>query len=481
MSPTLVAGVDSSTQSCKVVVRDAGTGELVRSGSAAAPGGHLGRPAGLVDGVAGGGRRRPAALDDVAAIAVGGQQHGMVCLDEAGDVVRDALLWNDTRSAGAAPRPGRRTARRRAGLGRRGRLGAGGVVHGDQAALAGRARAGQRRAHRRGVPAARLARPGGCAAAARLDAAASPTAATRAAPATGRRRPASTATTCCGWRSARGRVLPHVLGAGRGGRAHTGRCAVLGPGTGDNAAAALGVGRRDPATWSCRSGRPAWCRRSARTPTADPTGIVAGFADATGHFLPLVCTLNAALVLDSTARLLGVVARRAVRRSRCRPRPVPAGSSLVPYFDGERTPNRPDATGSLLGPAARHRDAGAPGPGGGRGPAVRAGRRPGRAARAGRRRSSGCCSSAAAPAPRRCAASRRRSSRRRSSCRRAGRVRRRRRGAPGRLGAVRRGGAAAVGAGRLPSATRPTRAGGAGALRRGARPDRPARDQDGAA
>src|SRR6478752_2107183 len=101
MSPTLVAGVDSSTQSCKLVVRDADSGELVRSGSAAHPAGSSVDPqawwtAWQQAAEAAGG------IDDVAAIAVGGQQHGMVCLDEAGAVVRDALLWNDTRSADAA-------------------------------------------------------------------------------------------------------------------------------------------------------------------------------------------------------------------------------------------------------------------------------------------------------------------------------------------------------------------------------------------
>ena len=79
-------------------------------------------------------------LDDVAAISVAGQQHGMVCLDEDGEVVRPALLWNDTRSAGAAAdlieelgggEPG-------AGLGRGGRHRAGGQLHPHQAALAGR-------------------------------------------------------------------------------------------------------------------------------------------------------------------------------------------------------------------------------------------------------------------------------------------------------------------------------------------------------
>src|SRR3954452_1409151 len=98
---TLVAGVDSSTQSCKVVVRDAESGTLVREGRASHPDGTEVDPAAWAAalqsaiGEAGG-------LADVAAVAVGGQQHGMVCLDAEGKVVRPALLWNDPRSAQAA-------------------------------------------------------------------------------------------------------------------------------------------------------------------------------------------------------------------------------------------------------------------------------------------------------------------------------------------------------------------------------------------
>jgi xylulokinase len=98
---TLVAGVDSSTQSCKVVILDADTGLLVREGRASHPDGTEVDPeawwhalqAAIAD--AGG-------LDDVAAVAIAGQQHGMVALDAQGRVIRPALLWNDTRSAQAA-------------------------------------------------------------------------------------------------------------------------------------------------------------------------------------------------------------------------------------------------------------------------------------------------------------------------------------------------------------------------------------------
>src|ERR1700712_346501 len=98
---TLVAGVDSSTQSCKVVVRDLETGAIVRTGRASHPTGTEVDPNkwwdALLTAIADAG-----GLDDVAAISIGGQQHGMVVLDAAGNVIRDALLWNDTRSAPAA-------------------------------------------------------------------------------------------------------------------------------------------------------------------------------------------------------------------------------------------------------------------------------------------------------------------------------------------------------------------------------------------
>src|SRR6186997_2277986 len=97
---TLVAGIDCSTQSTKVLICDAETGQVVRSGSAPHPDATEVDPAvwaAALESASSGGL-----LDDIAAIAVGGQQHGMVALDEAGAVVRPALLWNDTRSATAA-------------------------------------------------------------------------------------------------------------------------------------------------------------------------------------------------------------------------------------------------------------------------------------------------------------------------------------------------------------------------------------------
>jgi xylulokinase len=83
-------------------------------------------------------------------------------------------------------------------------------------------------------------------------------------------------------------------------------------------------------------------------PTADPSGTVAGFADATGRFLPLVATLNAARVLDAVAAMLRVDHEELSRLALS----APAGADglvVVPYLEGERTPDRPDATGAIHG------------------------------------------------------------------------------------------------------------------------------------
>jgi xylulokinase len=122
---------------------------------------------------------------------------------------------------------------------------------------------------------------------------------------------------------------------------------VLGCGTGDNAAAALGVAA-SPGDVIVSIGTSGTVFAVCEHPVADPTGVIAGFADATRRFLPLVCTVNAARVFRATARVLGVdqhgLSSLALQ--------APAGADglvVVPYFEGERTPNRPFATGAVHG------------------------------------------------------------------------------------------------------------------------------------
>jgi xylulokinase len=339
---TLVAGVDSSTQSCKVVVRDARTGALAREGRATHPDGTEVHPdawwAALDEAVdqAGG-------LADVAAVSVGAQQHGMVCLDDGGQVVRPALLWNDTRSAQAA-------------LDLIAELG--GAVKWAEAIgsvpvasftvtklrwLAEHEPASAQRTAAVCLPHDWLTwRLGGAAELSTL-------ATDRGdASGTGYWSPVTDQYRMDLMQRAFGRepLLPRVLGpTGHAGSLPGG--AVLGPGTGDNASAALGVGIR-PGDVVVSIGTSGTVFTVAEKPTADASGYVAGFADATGRFLPLVCTLNAARVLDAAAAMLGVDHGELSRLALS----APAGADglvLVPYLEGERTPNRPLATGAVHG------------------------------------------------------------------------------------------------------------------------------------
>ncbi len=348
----LVAGVDSSTQSCKIVIRDSETGALVRSGRAKHPDGTTVDPnawwAALVEAAADAG-----GLDDVAAIAVGGQQHGMVALDADGNVIRDAMLWNDTSSAPDA-----------ADL--IAELGDGDVAAGAQAWADAIGSVP--------VPSLTVTKLRWLARvepenAARVAAVALPhdwlTWRLMGAPSldaltTDR----SDASGTGYWSPATGEyrrdllvralghdvTLPAVVapGASAGVTDCELTCgAVVGVGAGDNAGAALGLNLR-PGDVSMSLGTSGVVCAVSEAPTADGSGLVAGFADATGRFLPLVCTLNASRVLDWACQLLGVGYDRLAELALS----APAGAEgvvLVPYFEGERTPNRPTATASLHG------------------------------------------------------------------------------------------------------------------------------------
>ena len=353
---TLVAGVDSSTQSCKVVVRDAATGALVRSGKASHPVGTEVDPAAWWDALlaaiqAAGG------LDDVSAVSVAAQQHGMVVLDEDGRVIRPALLWNDTRSAPAA------------------------------AALIDEVGAAEYARRTGVVPVAsftvtklRWLRDAEPANAARVAAVAlphdwlswrlrgyGPAGESELGPQLSELTTDRSDASGTGYFSAaadaydrellvRGlghdAVLPRVLGAGDTAGTTVALPGVpagltVGVGAGDNAGAALGLGAA-AGDVIVSIGTSGTVFAVTAVPSEDASGTVAGFADASGLHLPLIATLNAARILDSIAGLLGVdhdeLGRLALAAD-----PGADGLVLQPYFEGERTPNLPDATASLFG------------------------------------------------------------------------------------------------------------------------------------
>jgi xylulokinase len=338
----LVAGVDTSTQSCKVVVRDAGTGALVREGRAAHPDGTEVDPAAWWHALEEA-RAQAGGLDDVAAVAVAGQQHGMVCLDEAGEVVRPALLWNDTRSAGAAAELTTELGGARWWADAVGLVPVASFTVTKLRWLAEHEPANAERTAAVCLPhdwlTWRLNASTGLDALRTDRGDASGTGYWSAA--TGEYRPDIL-------RRAFGRdpFVPEVLGP-TGTAGHTAHGATLGPGTGDNAAAALGVGAL-PGDVIVSVGTSGTVFSVADKPAADESGAVAGFADATGRFLPLIATLNAARVLDAAGALIGAGHEELSRLALSVP-PGADGLVLVPYLEGERTPNRPLSTGAVHG------------------------------------------------------------------------------------------------------------------------------------
>jgi xylulokinase len=142
-------------------------------------------------------------------------------------------------------------------------------------------------------------------------------------------------------------ALPEVLAPNAIAGEWRGAGIPVAAGTGDNMAAALGLGLR-PGDLALSLGTSGTAFTVSNEPAADPTGAVAGFADATGHYLPLVCTMNATKVTDAVARVLGV--DRSQFDALALEAPAGAGGLvLVPHLDGERTPSRPGATGTLTG------------------------------------------------------------------------------------------------------------------------------------
>jgi xylulokinase len=331
----LVAGIDSSTQSCKVVVCDADDGAVVAAGVAPHP--PVSPPRSEQDPRAWWSAFEAAwaaaGSPEVAALSVAGQQHGMVALDAAGVPVHPAKLWNDVESAPEA-------AALVEALGAPAWAEACGSVPTASFTITKLAwlRAARPEAWSR---VARVLLPHdwltwrltGRAVTDRGDASGTGW----WSPAEGRVRPDLLA--LVGYAG----ELPEVLQSGEAAGEWNG--AVVGCGTGDNMAAALGLALAagDVAVSLGTSGT---VFAVSDRPTADASGLVAGFADATGRFLPLVCTLNCTRVTDWTASLLGV------DRGGLEALAAGAGSGgvvLVPHFDGERTPNRPHATGTVHG------------------------------------------------------------------------------------------------------------------------------------
>ena len=340
----LIAGVDSSTQSVKVVIRDAHTGALVRQGRASHPDGTEVDPSHWLTGLnsafadAGG-------LADVEAISIAGQQHGMVAIDAQGKVIRNALLWNDTRSAQEADDLNRE-------------------VGGDQeiarkvgsklvaSFTASKVRWMADHEPENAARVASIALPhdwlswqlqGGRDLSKLFTDRSDASGTGYFDPSTSHYREDIVRLAL---RHDQELTLPKIIAPSQfGGTTLSG--IPIAAGAGDNAGAALGL-QAQPGDVVVSLGTSGTAFAVSDTATHDPSGAVAGFADATGRYLPLVCTLNAARILDAACKILGKT-HDEVAQLALAAKPGANGLTLLPYFEGERTPNRPKATGVFSG------------------------------------------------------------------------------------------------------------------------------------
>ncbi|MCW2747429.1 MAG: xylB [Nocardioidaceae bacterium] len=331
-------GVDSSTQSTKALLVDAADGTVITSATTAHPAGTSVDPRAWLDAFdATGGPL----LDQSRAVAVGGQQHGMVALDAQGEPVYDALLWNDNRSAQEA-----RDLIDEIGGPQACATAIGSVLVASFTStklrwLRNHEPAVAERVHRVLLP---------------HDYVSWHLTSGAGEPFTDRGDASGTGyfdASTHSWRhdlaaAALGHPfeVPRIVGPGQV-AATTTNDLVIASGTGDNMAAALGLGLV-PGDVVVSIGTSGVASAISTVPIADGTGAVTGFADATGNYLPLVATINSARILDLQARLLGVdyaeLSRLALAGA-----PGANGLTLLPYYDGERTPNRPDAVGTWHG------------------------------------------------------------------------------------------------------------------------------------
>jgi xylulokinase len=344
MANQLIAGVDSSTQSVKIVIRAADTGELVREGRAPHPDGTEVDPIhwknALDNAIA-----QAGGIGDVSAISVGGQQHGMVALDESGEVIRPALLWNDTRSASQAESLNSEMGGNQAIADAVGSVLVASFTASKVRWMAENEKKNADRVHSIALPHDWLSwqLQGGKDFSKlftdRSDASG-----------TGYFDPKSSTyrkdILAKALLSDREIHLPAIIAPSTFGGTTTAGIPIA-PGAGDNAGAALGV-QAEPGDVVISLGTSGTAFAVSTTSTHDSSGAVAGFADASGRFLPLVCTLNAARIFDAATTILGKT-HDEVGTLALSSVPGAHGLTLLPYFEGERTPNRPNATGVFSG------------------------------------------------------------------------------------------------------------------------------------
>jgi xylulokinase len=367
---TLLLGIDSGTQSTKVLVVDAKDGKVLASAAQEydlipdlPPGAKEQHPRIWIEAAASGIRRAlrqaKAVAAEVKAIGVSGQQHGFVPLDKDGDVIRPAKLWCDTSTSAECDE----ITQKLGGLKKTIRALGNAVLPGFTASKILWLKKHEPKNYQRletvllphdylnfWLTGEKVMEYGDASGTALLDV---------------RKRK---------WSSAvleaidpeLAPKLPPLIGSDKPAgklQASTAKLLDLNPGLlvsaggGDNMMGAIGTGNTKPGVITASFGTSGTIYACAEKPVVDPEGEIAAFCDSTNRWLPLLCTMNVTVATEMVREDFGWSHEKfAAEAAR-----IPAGSNgllLLPYFEGERTPNVPDGTGVWFGVNKRTFEAG---------------------------------------------------------------------------------------------------------------------------
>ncbi len=357
----LFIGIDSGTQSTKVLVVDGKSGRVLASASEAY---------GLIEGLAPGAKEQHpdswrvatakgirAALkaakvraSDVVAIGVSGQQHGFVPLDAKGEVIRAAKLWCDTTTSAECAQITTALGGAKATIKALGNSVLPGFTAPKILWLKNHEPKNFKKLASVLLPhdylnfwltGEKTMEFGDASGTALLD--------------VRKRRWSEAALNAID--AGLASKMPRLISSDEpSGHLHTSTAAELGlpvgtlvsAGGGDNMMGAIGTGNTRPGVITASFGTSGTIYACADKPVVDPRGEIAAFCDSTNQWLPLLCTMNVTVATEMVRRDFGVDHAGFEQAAR----QAPAGSDgllLVPYLEGERTPNVPNGTGVFIG------------------------------------------------------------------------------------------------------------------------------------
>ena len=358
---TLLIGIDSGTQSTKALVVDARTGKVLGSGMQAyelipnlPPGAKEQHPHTWREATAGAIRQAlrgaKASPTELKAIGVSGQQHGFVPLDKAGEVIRAAKLWCDTSTAAECAEITEKLGGPKKTLKTLGNA----VLPGFTASKILWLKNHEPKNYARlatvllphdylnfWLTGQKVMEYGDASGTALLD--------------VRKRRWSSAAIEAIDPELA-GKLPPLISSDQPAGilQASTAKQLGLQPdvlvsaGGGDNMMGAIGTGNTRAGVITASFGTSGTIYACAEKPVVDPEGEIAAFCDSTNRWLPLLCTMNVTVATEMMRQDFEFTHETFASKAAS----VPAGSHglmLLPYLEGERTPNIPDGTGVMIG------------------------------------------------------------------------------------------------------------------------------------